>query len=515
MDEKDGRSLTREQLHERRRKAIHLYSKKKKTQAAIGEELGIGRDVIGKWIKVWKKGGMRALKPRGKGRPVVNTKLLNTHEIKELKSSLIDFEPNKFGEGFQLWNWSTLQDFIERVYSTRLARRTLVDYLHSFGIRFRKPLDVYKGGNEALDSWVRDSFPQVQEKVSNEKAKMLWLIKTDFFPNPGNIHAKTKYQTVAVVCNRGSNMFQIEERNRMSNQNFRYFLSIILKQFDQKIFLLLEDRPEHRTYLISTWLRKQSGSIELIYYPPLKQLKSTKDTAEESKFKIIKINEKVREIGSYRVIKFLGEGRMGKVYKVQNAEGEVKAIKVIHAHVLADQDLRAKCLESLQAQYALRNNKNVISLEEIHEASEVILILMEYLFQNRLEESSERQTAWFASQTFSALNTIHKFNAQHGNLKNSNLLVDAKGTLKVGDFWVDRDDSLFHFQRDAYMVSFNEVQKAKSFFAPYLLRYHKEGEEDHYWTEFLEGREYESPKKSPAYQAFEFLKFYLNEASSD
>ena len=69
MDLKDARTLNHEELYERRKQAILLHKKGGMTQVDIGEIVGVRRDVVGKWIKKWKQGGLQALKVKEKGRP--------------------------------------------------------------------------------------------------------------------------------------------------------------------------------------------------------------------------------------------------------------------------------------------------------------------------------------------------------------------------------------------------------------------------------------------------------------
>ena len=63
MDLRDARTLNAEELYDRRKQAILLHKKGTLTQAGIGEVVGVRRDVVGRWIKLWKQGGLKALKP--------------------------------------------------------------------------------------------------------------------------------------------------------------------------------------------------------------------------------------------------------------------------------------------------------------------------------------------------------------------------------------------------------------------------------------------------------------------
>ena len=61
MKLQDARTISANELYDRRKQAILLYQKGNMTQIEIGEVVGVGRKVICEWIKKWKLGGLKAL----------------------------------------------------------------------------------------------------------------------------------------------------------------------------------------------------------------------------------------------------------------------------------------------------------------------------------------------------------------------------------------------------------------------------------------------------------------------
>ena len=70
MKLQDARTITAAELYDRRKQAIVLYKKVTMTQAEIGEVVGVNRNSVSEWVKLWKEGGLKALKPSSSGRPV-------------------------------------------------------------------------------------------------------------------------------------------------------------------------------------------------------------------------------------------------------------------------------------------------------------------------------------------------------------------------------------------------------------------------------------------------------------
>ena len=117
MKLQDARTISASELYDRRKQAILLYQKGNMTQIEIGEVVGVGRNVICEWIKKWKLGGLKALKPACSGRPVGTGRTLNASQERELQKCLIEKNPEQYKMDFALWTRSAVQGLIKELYA--------------------------------------------------------------------------------------------------------------------------------------------------------------------------------------------------------------------------------------------------------------------------------------------------------------------------------------------------------------------------------------------------------------
>ncbi len=120
---RDARTITPRDLFERRKQAIKLFQKGMK-RIEISEIVGVHRNVVGQWIKLWKNHGISALKVQVAGRPIGNGRKLMPHEEKEIQKYLIDKCPDQLKLPFALWTRKDVQMLIKESLNTEIAIRT-------------------------------------------------------------------------------------------------------------------------------------------------------------------------------------------------------------------------------------------------------------------------------------------------------------------------------------------------------------------------------------------------------
>ena len=109
MELKDARKIDHEELYDRRKQAIMLFKKQTMNRGQIAEIVGVRRDVVGKWIKIWQEGGVRALKPNRRGRPYGTGKTLTPDQEKAIQKCLVEKHPDQYKMDFALWNRPAVQ----------------------------------------------------------------------------------------------------------------------------------------------------------------------------------------------------------------------------------------------------------------------------------------------------------------------------------------------------------------------------------------------------------------------
>ncbi len=150
--------------------------------------------------------------------------------------------------------------------------------------------------------------------------------------------------------------------------------------------------------------------------------------------------------GSYVILDLVGVGGMGRVYRAeQRMLGRTVAIKVIHPHLLSDEQSVARFYNEARAASRL-NHPNSVSIIDFGRTDDGILYLaMEYLNGRDLARvmHEEGQLPLFrvcdiVSAVLAALGEAHALGVVHRDLKPENVIIERLRTgsdlIKVVDF---------------------------------------------------------------------------------
>jgi len=164
----------------------------------------------------------------------------------------------------------------------------------------------------------------------------------------------------------------------------------------------------------------------------------------------------MKRIGKYVIRGLLGRGGMGKVYQVAIPPiGKIAALKLLDPHPVLTHLLGTRRIRELFLTEAVTmaglEHPHIVAIRDFDEAEGCLFYIMDYFFSNlglligetrRTEEPSrtirlDRAIA-LTRQTLSGLACLHHFGIVHRDIKPFNLLLDAHGTVKIGDFGLSR-----------------------------------------------------------------------------
>jgi eukaryotic-like serine/threonine-protein kinase len=152
--------------------------------------------------------------------------------------------------------------------------------------------------------------------------------------------------------------------------------------------------------------------------------------------------------GRYEIIKLLGQGGMGAVYKARDVElDRPVALKVIRADLAGDSKTLARFKQELILARQV-THKNVIRIFDLGAHEGVRFITMEFVEGHDLSALLERQkftpdqAARIVRQVCLALEAAHAEKVIHRDLKPQNVMVDEAGTVRVMDFGLARSVEL-------------------------------------------------------------------------
>jgi serine/threonine-protein kinase len=147
--------------------------------------------------------------------------------------------------------------------------------------------------------------------------------------------------------------------------------------------------------------------------------------------------------GRYEVLAPLGKGGMGVVYKARDHKlEETVAIKVLRPEIAADPEMERRFRSEIRLARRVRH-RNVCGIHEYGEDGSLRYIAMEFIegvdLRKVLTEHGAlplEQAFDYCIRTAEGLQAIHEAGIIHRDLKTANLMVDARGVLRLMDFGI-------------------------------------------------------------------------------
>ncbi|KAI7753498.1 hypothetical protein M8C21_033236 [Ambrosia artemisiifolia] len=163
------------------------------------------------------------------------------------------------------------------------------------------------------------------------------------------------------------------------------------------------------------------------------------------------------QLGKYEIGRTLGEGNFGKVKYAKDVNtGHPFAVKILEKTRIKNLNFSDQIKREI-ATLKILKHPNVVRLHEVLASKTKIYMILEYvnggeLFdtiasKGKLSESDGRK---LFQQLIDGVSYCHDKGVYHRDLKLENVLVDAKGSIKISDFGLSalpqhlRDDGLLH-----------------------------------------------------------------------
>ena len=145
----------------------------------------------------------------------------------------------------------------------------------------------------------------------------------------------------------------------------------------------------------------------------------------------------------YEVLERIGNGGMATVYRAKDhVLNRYDAIKVLKDEFTTDSEFIKKFNAEAQAAASL-THPNIVQIYDVCNESNLYYIVMELIQGKTLKEiiSDEGRLPWkwsvnIAIQIASALETAHRNNIVHRDIKPHNIIITEEGTAKVTDFGI-------------------------------------------------------------------------------
>jgi serine/threonine protein kinase len=145
-------------------------------------------------------------------------------------------------------------------------------------------------------------------------------------------------------------------------------------------------------------------------------------------------------ISHFKILKKLGEGGMGVVYKAEDTKLKREvAIKFLPRQISVSLEERQRFEIEAQAAAAL-NHPNVAHIYSIEETDNEFFIVMEFIDGKELKDKIRDETiqmdeaVYLASCIAEGIHAAHKKDVVHRDIKSGNIMITEEGKVKIMDF---------------------------------------------------------------------------------
>ncbi len=147
----------------------------------------------------------------------------------------------------------------------------------------------------------------------------------------------------------------------------------------------------------------------------------------------------------YEIIEDLGQGGMGRVYRVEDTKvHEEIALKLIKPEIAQDRKVIERFSHELKVARKI-SHRNVCRMYDLSEAEGSPFITMEYVpgedlrsLLRRIGRLPEDKVLAIGRQVADGLAEAHRLGVVHRDLKPGNIMVDREGNAKIMDFGIAR-----------------------------------------------------------------------------
>ena len=179
------------------------------------------------------------------------------------------------------------------------------------------------------------------------------------------------------------------------------------------------------------------NSLDISDEEKLKMLSELRHVESEE----LRKNRKKQTIRDYESIKIIGRGAFGEVHVCRVIKtGEIVAIKKIRKEVLIKKN---QIIHIRNEQLFMSKVKSpwIVELKASFQEDDYLYLVMEFLpggdFMNLLIEKdklTEEEAKFYTAELILAVESIHKLDCIHRDIKPDNILIDKSGHIKLSDF---------------------------------------------------------------------------------
>jgi len=274
----DGRKLNHEALEAIRIRAV-LQVERGESPETVIKSLGMDRTCIYKWIAKYREGGLKALKAKKLlGRPLT----LKGPQLRWIYKTITNKNPVQLQFPYALWTREMVKELIENKYGIAISAVSVGRLLKKLGLSCQKPLmRAFQQDPVVTQEWVDKVYPKIKKEGKKEKAEIFFGdeagVRSDYHggttwgikgqtPIIRTTGARFSLNMLSAVSAQGGMRF-MTHKGKVNSAVFCDFLSRLIHNAKNKIFLILDGHPVHKSLKVKKFIESTGGRLRIYYLP--------------------------------------------------------------------------------------------------------------------------------------------------------------------------------------------------------------------------------------------------------
>lgn len=282
MKRRDARKVSSDAQFEIRRCAVRMVCEEGYGKLEAATALGVTRQNVGKWVKLYEEGGLPALELGRRGRRPGEQMKLENWQCATIVRLITDNTPDQLKLPFVLWTAAAVRDLISDMFDVMLPLRSMRRYLNRWNFTPQKPVRKATRQNpEHVRRWVEEEYPAIARRAERRGAEIYWVDETGVtnhansqrgYARPGETPelrqegATRKVNMISGVTNRGSVRFMCYTSS-MTQAKFILFLARLADSADGPVVVITDNLSVHHGKKVASWLAETERDIELEFIP--------------------------------------------------------------------------------------------------------------------------------------------------------------------------------------------------------------------------------------------------------
>jgi transposase len=250
------------------------------THANVAAGIGVAREVVSKWVALYRSGGWDALRRTvAPGAAPRLTKL----QLQWLLRTISTKTPEQLQFPFALWTREIVRALIKRRWGITLGLSSITRVLRKLGLTPQKPMArAIERDPIAVRHWIKEDYPEIKALARKVRATIFFEdesgVRSDYHAGttwaPKGVTPVVERTGQRVSCNmlsavaaRGLMRF-MATTSRVTTDVFIDFCRRLIKGAKRPIFLIVDGHPTHRAKRTREFVESTNGKLRLFFLPP-------------------------------------------------------------------------------------------------------------------------------------------------------------------------------------------------------------------------------------------------------